>query len=253
MKLIRKHVYKITFFIVILFVVSILVIKYNLKENESYINASNDLLLNNINTIEEKNIKENEKNVEENTTYYVDIKGAITNPGVYQSSPNSRVIDIINMGGGLLENADTSNINLAKKVKDEMVIIIYTIEEIKKYSETNNNILKDINISTSINNDAIIYKEDLVTSNNTSNDQLVTNNNNNKESNDNESNQNIKISLNNATLEELMTLSGIGESKAKAIIKYREEISKFNAIEDLLNVSGIGDALYEKIKDNITT
>ena len=61
-----------------------------------------------------------------------------------------------------------------------------------------------------------------------------------------------KVSLNNATLEELMTLSGIGESKAKAIIKYREEENVFKSIEDIMNISGIGTSLFEKIKDNIT-
>ena len=62
---------------------------------------------------------------------------------------------------------------------------------------------------------------------------------------------NSLISINTASLEELKTLPGIGESKANSIIKYRET-SSFNTIEDIKNVSGIGESLFEKIKDYIT-
>ena len=61
-----------------------------------------------------------------------------------------------------------------------------------------------------------------------------------------------KISINTATKKELMTLTGIGESKAIAIIKYREENGSFNDIEEIMNVKGIGKSIYEKIKNNIT-
>ena len=64
--------------------------------------------------------------------------------------------------------------------------------------------------------------------------------------------QNTKVSLNKATLEELMTLNGIGEAKAKSIIAYREENQGFKSVDELLNVSGIKEALFAKIKDNIT-
>ena len=68
-----------------------------------------------------------------------------------------------------------------------------------------------------------------------------------------ESNEESKtIYLNSATMEEIQSLPGIGESKAKAIIKYREENGSFNNVEDIKNVSGIGDSLFEKIKDYIT-
>ena len=61
-----------------------------------------------------------------------------------------------------------------------------------------------------------------------------------------------KVSLNTATLDELMTLPGIGESKANAIIKYREEVGAFQNIEELKEVSGIGDTIFDQIKENIT-
>ena len=60
------------------------------------------------------------------------------------------------------------------------------------------------------------------------------------------------VNINTASIDELMTLSGIGESKAKSIIEYRSTNGKFNTIEDIKNISGIGDALFNKIKDNIT-
>ena len=66
------------------------------------------------------------------------------------------------------------------------------------------------------------------------------------------SSQNTKININTATQEELETLTGIGESTAKSIIEYREQNGKFATIEDIKNVSGIGDAKYEKLKDEIT-
>ncbi|MBQ9181437.1 MAG: helix-hairpin-helix domain-containing protein [Bacilli bacterium] len=138
----------------------------------------------------------------------VDIKGSIVNPGVYEVSSSDRVNDVINKAGGLLEDANTSNINLSKRVKDEMVIVISNNQNVEEEAidfETNN------------------YTE--------SNNSLV--------------------SINSASKEELMSLSGIGESKALAIIKYREN-QKFNSIEDIKNVNGIGDSLFEKIKDSIT-
>ena len=59
----------------------------------------------------------------------IDIKGNIQNPGVYEMPEGSRVIDAINMAGGLLENSNTSLINLSQKLKDEMIIIIYTNDQ----------------------------------------------------------------------------------------------------------------------------
>lgn len=140
--------------------------------------------------------------------YYVDIKGCVKYPGVYKMAKGTRVKDVIELAGGLNEDSDTTNINLAKKVEDEMVIYINSISD-----------------------------------NNSSN---VSNNFNNSNYN------NGLININKATIDELMTLSGIGEAKAKSIITYRENNGNFETIEDITKVSGIGQALYEKIKDYIT-
>lgn len=146
---------------------------------------------------------------------------------------NSVVIDVINLAGGLTENADTSLINLAKQVTSEMVIIIYSKEEVElaKQEEPIIKIVEKECVCPEIKNDSCLenIKKDDKT-------EVV----------------NGKVNLNTATFDELQTLDGIGESKAKTIIAYREENGNFENIEELLEVSGIGEALYEKIKDNIT-
>ena len=228
---IRKNIMKITFFVVFIFIISIIVIKNNLKNNEVYASDGEEILITNTINLEKKEDTKNEK------TYFVDIKGQVLNPGVYKVYENTRVIDVINMAGGLLDNSDTSKINLAKKVKDEMVIIIYNKEDLKKDE------IKEVNIDYSF-NDALIKEKDLISSNSNN----VTNSSDSSTSSTNE-----LININTASKEQLMTLSGVGESKANAIISYREENGFFKTIEDLLNVSGIGNSIYEKIKNYITT
>lgn len=158
----------------------------------------------------------------ENTNVFVDIKGSVNNPGVYEVSNTSRVNDVISLAGGLTENADTSDINLAKIVKDEMTIIIYSKEEVLEK-----------------------YKKEVCTCDcpYITNDACIT-----EESNE----ENNLININTASLEELITLPGLGESKAKEIISYREKNGNFTSIENIKNVTGIGEAIFEKIKDYIT-
>ena len=188
----------------------------------------------------ENNIVINENYTSDNETELIDnvdnhekklnIKGAVVNPGVYSFNEGERVIDAINKSGGLLENADTSVINLSKNLFDEMVIVVYTVDEVNEMKGKNiliQYVEKECNCPT-LSNDACL-----------SNDSV-------KESGSS------KISINNASVEELTKLSGIGESKAKSIVEYRNEHGLFSSIDEILNVSGIGEALFEKIKDNIT-
>ena len=147
---------------------------------------------------------------------------------------DSRVIDAINKAGGLLDTADNSIINLSKKITDEMVIIIYTKDEIGKMLEGDMaiKIIEKECICPKLENDSCI-------------DNKVTNSSEKKE------NISFPISINKANKEELMNLPGIGESKANAIIKYRDENGNFDKIEDIINVSGIGELVFEKIKEYI--
>ena len=171
--------------------------------------------------------------------FYVDIKGAINNPGVYEVEENKKVIDVVEMAGGFTGQADTTMINLAKKVTDQMVIIIYTKEEVRQATETETvvKIIEKECVCPEIKNDACINDESSKSNENSAS---------NKETSTG------KVNLNTATIDELLTISGIGESKAKSIMDYREENGSFKSIEDILNVSGIGETLYEKIKDSIT-
>ena len=169
----------------------------------------------------------------------VDIKGFVNNPYVYEMNNGDRVIDVINKAGGLKEEANTEYINLSKKVTDEMIIIIYSNNQVEKFKEEEKEIIYieyECVCPDNI-NDTCINKDDTVNTNGI------------KEESSNE--EDNLVSINAGTIEELMTLSGIGESKAKAIIEYREKNGNFKNLEDIMNVSGIGESAYSKIKDYI--
>lgn len=161
----------------------------------------------------------------------VDIKGEIVNPGVYLVSNSLRINDIITLAGGLTNQADDRVINLAKKVFDEMVIIIYSKEETANMIQVLANDKEK--------NETCLNYQDIIT-----NDACT----------ETSKKENIvdKININTASKESLMTLTGIGESKAVSIINYREEKGLFKTIEDIMNVTGIGEAVFAKIKDSIT-
>ena len=176
-----------------------------------FMNKSNDVAHASVSTNIKKNSKEiiNKKSINkesEKVKIKVDIKGSVASPGVYEVDSNSRVIDIINIAGGTLDDADTDNIN-NKKIE---------------YCQKDNN-------------DACV-------------DEVVTFDNNS----DTKESESGVININNASVEDLMKLSGIGESKAKNIIEYRDSIGGFKDINDIKNVKGIGDSIFDKIKDHIT-
>ena len=177
-----------------------------------------------------------------NSEIRVDVKGYVENEGVYSLEEDDRVIDAIDKAGGFKEGANTEYINLSKKVVDEMVIIIYSNDEVSKFKEEEKQIIYiEYKCECPDNiNDACINENDVVNTNGTSN------NKENVTEKDDKS-----ISINTATKEQLMTLNGIGESKANNIIKYREENGLFENLEDIMNVSGIGESAYSKIKDYI--
>lgn len=184
-------------------------------------------------------IEEEEVEVsEESKMVKVDIKGAVKKPGVYTLTENSIIQDVIQMAGGLKSNASTQYLNLSKKINNEMVIYIYTTTQVNKMSSPSTDTCVANGADTRSCEGASIIVSG--TTDVSSSESTVK-----KESNE-------KISINTASLEELMRLSGIGEAKAAAIIAYRDENGGFKTLEELMNVSGIGEAAYNKIKDNIT-
>ena len=188
-------------------------------------------------SFQEKNVPTKEEKQDEKMIA-VDVKGAVLNPGVYEFSKGT-VLDAITKAGGLLENADTNYLNLSKKLKDEMVILIYTKEEIADF-ENGNQLQLPIEtcVCPEIKNDGCLKDEDVVT--NRKEEESVTV----------EEGLHV-ISILTATKEEWMLLPGIGETKANAIIEYRNT-NGFQSIEDLKNVKGIGDSTFEKIKEYLT-
>ena len=203
--------------------------------------------------VEEKLVSSEEQKAQE--YILVDIKGEVQTPGVYKLPVNSRVIDAIEASGGLTKKAVTTYINLSKTLKDENVIIINKKSELKKIEEKknieeikiNNNSSVSVKTSDVITNDVDKVKEEPTA-------ETITKTPEEADSPANESSrkETTSVNINESSIEELTTISGIGESKAKAIIEYRTTNGPFKSIEEIKNVSGIGDKLYDKIKAYIT-
>ena len=218
----------IAFLLIILICLSIYSIKISNKNND-ILCENNEGIDNNAEVALNNEIKK----------MYVDIKGAVKNPGVYQVNEENIINDVINLAGGLLDKAYVENINLSKKVQDELVIYVYTKDEIKK-----NNLQENQTCSS---NNYIITE---CTENKVS---IITSNENNENNeNNNSSVSSSLININIASIEELTTLPGIGESKAQNIINYREENGYFKAIDEIKNVNGIGEATFDQLKKYIT-
>lgn len=161
-----------------------------------------------VNEIESNEPVENTEDVipnQEKLWVMVDIKGFVKQPGVYEVLADSRVKDVLELAGGFNQEANTLTVNLAEKVKDQMVIYVGGKDD-----------------EVVINNELSIESHSLQV-----------------------------ININTATKEELMQLNSIGAVKAESIIQYREEHGSFSTIEDLMNVSGIGQKTFENLKENL--
>ena len=150
----------------------------------------------------------------EKSGVYVYICGEVAAPGVYELSKDSRIYEAVDAAGGFTENAARESVNLASKVSDGMQITIYNREEAASLPAGSGSAVGNTGQGG------------------TSGSGLVN--------------------LNTATKEELMTLKGIGEAKAEDIIRYREKSGGFKKIEDIMKISGIKEAGFQKIKDDIT-
>ncbi|WP_346934893.1 helix-hairpin-helix domain-containing protein [Clostridium sp.] len=160
---------------------------------------------------ENKEIK-NQENVD-NGKIVVDIKGAVKNPKEYELKEGSRIRDLIEIAGGLTAEADEEKIYFSKILEDEQCIKIYKIGEevLDSEIETQGQQEKDTGTVDSKG----------------------------------------MININKATVEELMTIPGIGQTKAQSIVDYRNENGKFKSVDELTNITGIGAKTLEKLRDKV--
>lgn len=166
-------------------------------------------------------------------TIYVDVCGAVVNPGVYELSSDSRVFQAIEKAGGYLPGAAASYLNRARSLSDGQQIYVPTQEEVDGQTIP---LTQDETAQ-----DGMVQEGTAQTgtaADNTADGTGTT-----------QAGQ--RINLNTADVSQLSTLTGVGESKALAIIAYREENGPFTSIEDIMNVPGIKEGTYEKIKDKI--
>ena len=180
----------------------------------------------NSNEILVSNLKNNEKEKNEDKEeemMAIHVTGEVKNPGVVKVKQGSRIEDIIEAAGGLTENADITNVNLAFEVEDGMKIRIPSNDE---GNENEGNIIEQY--ITQDSGKGVIVSEDKSSEN-----------------------LSLVININTANETELEQLPGIGASIAGRIIDYRNKNGKFKAIEDIKNVTGIGETKFEKIKDLI--
>lgn len=147
--------------------------------------------------------------------YAVYICGAVKHPGVYRFTQAARVCDVVEAAGGFTKNAATASVNQARYITDGEQIDILSK---KQWRKSQKQIQEG---SPSENNNSTVQDSG-------------------------------KVNLNTATETELMTLSGVGQSKAKAIIDYRTQNGSFGSVEDIMQVPGIKEGVYHQIKDSIT-
>lgn len=231
--------------IILLIVIIILLIIAYFIFGYLYFFDSNNLLENNL-SITNEYVLSNEININDKSTFFVEVKGAVNSPGVYEMNSDNIINDLINVAGGFKNNAYTNNINLSKNVFSQMVVYVYTKYEYSKINNKNN--INECNCPTYDITKCIDEGKSVINSNN---DVVEENNNIINEEINNKENSNI-ININNASLSELMNLPGIGEAKANSIIEYREKNGLFNEVEDIKNVSGISEKIFESIKEYIT-
>lgn len=201
--------------ICIIIIISVfLILFYSQKEDENEVYDiffENDNIENTMN-LEEKEVSNTIESQGDIEKIKVYITGEVNNPGVKEVEEGARIEDIIVLAGGLTEMANISKVNLAYKLEDGQKIYIPNVnEKVEEYI-------------TEENGEGIIEN----------------------------SNKSLgKININTADIVRLCELPGVGESLANRIIQYREENGKFKSIDDLKNVSGIGEKKFESLREYI--
>lgn len=176
------------------------------------------------------------------------ICGCVNNPGVYTLNNDDRLVHAVDAAGGVTKEAAVDVINLAMPVSDGMKIYVPSVDEVNSGNYKVQSLIEEGNSDGQSGgkadgkSDGQSGKANDGTSGGTS-----TGTTDGSGSNDGE-----KVNINTADSNELMTLSGIGSSRADAIIAYRQENGYFQKIEDIMNVSGIKNSLFERIRDYIT-
>lgn len=193
---------------VILVVVTTSFIKNKIDEAK-YDEVYNNLLVENI-IIEDLSVEESE----DENYIKVYVTGAVNIPGVIKLEERARIEDAINLAGGVREDANLEDVNLAYCLEDGQKLYIPNINE------------KEVEYIFTENGEKVV------------------------EGSTNSSNS--KVNINTSGVEDLKSLPGVGDSLAQRIISYREENGKFKTIDDLKNVSGIGEKKFESMKDYVT-
>ena len=192
-----------------------------------------------------------DKEEKEVLKFHMEVKGAVKKPGVYEVTEHMLLQDVVKLAGGFKSTAYTDNINLSRKVSNEMVLYVFTKSAYKaKKTVSTSEIKKQMNAPVC--NSSTYDIENCLENASSEIVPGTTDTKPNEEIKENQGEKNTLVNINTASEKELVALSGIGESKAKSIVAYRSEHGPFKALEDIKNVSGIGDAVYEQIKNNIT-
>lgn len=179
-------------------------------------NQTNNIELDENILVSNQNTKQMSQDTEE--IVIVHIIGSVKNPGIVKLKEGSRIEDAIEAAGGLTENADISNVNLAYVLDDGTKIKIPNLDDED---------IGDEDVLSKDSGEGIIQEDEKTT------------------------NTNI-VNINKATENELSTLPGIGNSLATRIVEYRKQNGNFKTIEDIKNVSGIGESKFANIKDFIS-
>lgn len=178
------------------------------KKTDIYLETYEDVDTENIEEISglsEQEKSQTEEGLLKQSDCYVYICGAVANPGVYTLPEGSRIYEVIELAGGLTEEAEATLLNQAERVTDGMMLRVYTKAEAEELSPL-------------------------------------------QSGNGNEADSDTRININTAGASELMSLPGVGSAKAEAILSYRDANGTFSSVEELMNVPGIKEGVFEQIK-----
>ncbi len=194
---------------------------------------------------------ENGKQEEQVSACFVHICGEVISPGVYEMEEGSRIFQAVDIAGGFTEFAASQYLNMAESVQDGMKIVVPDIRRIKEL-EPEGKTEFGVSVTGGVVVGGVVTGGVVPGGAGSVGAAGGVGSGSTGAGNPEGGSMKQKVNLNTATMEELMTLRGVGEAKARDIIKYREEHGGFGKIEDIMRISGIKNAAFEKIKDDIT-